>query len=74
MNGFHQIDRHLIRYFNIQIIIKSVFFILTLIDEPEKGNLNEVKNIANNIKDNEQKTSQHGKRADVIVKGMLQHS
>ena len=27
-----------------------------------------------NIKDNEQKINHHGKRADAIVKGMLQHS
>ncbi|MDE3184283.1 MAG: GHKL domain-containing protein [Bacteroidota bacterium] len=30
--------------------------------------------IANDIKDNEQKILHHGKRADAIVKGMLQHS
>jgi signal transduction histidine kinase len=30
--------------------------------------------IANNIKENEQKINLHGKRADAIVKGMLQHS
>ena len=30
--------------------------------------------IANSIKENEQKISHHGKRADAIVKGMLQHS
>jgi two-component system NtrC family sensor kinase len=30
--------------------------------------------IANNIKDNEEKIVFHGKRADAIVKGMLQHS
>ncbi len=30
--------------------------------------------IANNIKENEQKINHHGKRADGIVKGMLQHS
>jgi signal transduction histidine kinase len=43
-------------------------------DEVKKGNLNEVKTIAKEIKDNEQKISHHGKRADAIVKGMLQHS
>ncbi len=42
--------------------------------EIENGNLNEVKNIANNIDENEQKIIFHGKRADTIVKGMLQHS
>jgi signal transduction histidine kinase len=49
-----------------------------LIDELEqeinKGNLAEVKTIAKDIKDNEQKINHHGKRADAIVKGMLQHS
>jgi signal transduction histidine kinase len=42
--------------------------------EADKGNLEEVKAIANDIKDNEQKINHHGKRADAIVKGMLQHS
>ena len=49
-----------------------------LIDELEKevskGNLDEVKAIAKDIRDNEQKINLHGKRADAIVKGMLQHS
>ncbi len=49
-----------------------------LIDELEqeagKGNLEEVKAIANDIRENEQKINHHGKRADAIVKGMLQHS
>ena len=39
-----------------------------------KGNIEEVKAIANDIKENEQKIIHHGKRADSIVKGMLQHS
>ena len=43
-------------------------------DEIEKGNLEEVKALANDIADNEQKINHHGKRADSIVKGMLQHS
>jgi signal transduction histidine kinase len=43
-------------------------------EEIEKGDLEEVKAIANNIRENQQKISQHGKRADFIVKGMLQHS
>ena len=43
-------------------------------EEIDKGDLKEVKAIANNIKENQQKISQHGKRADFIVKGMLQHS
>jgi signal transduction histidine kinase len=40
----------------------------------DKGYLDEVKNIANDVIDNEQKINHHGKRADAIVKGMLQHS
>ena len=43
-------------------------------DEIDKGNLDEVKAIANDIKENEEKINHHGKRADAIVKGMLQHS
>jgi signal transduction histidine kinase len=42
--------------------------------EADKGNIDEVKSIAHDIKDNEQKINHHGKRADAIVKGMLQHS
>jgi len=42
--------------------------------EADKGNIDEVKAIAKNIRGNEQKINQHGKRADSIVKGMLQHS
>jgi signal transduction histidine kinase len=42
--------------------------------EMDKGNLDEAKAIANDIKVNEEKINQHGKRADAIVKGMLQHS
>ena len=49
-----------------------------LIDELEqeinKGNLEEVKLLAKDIKENEQKINHHGKRAGDIVKGMLQHS
>ncbi len=43
-------------------------------EEVNKGNLDEVKAIAKDIKDNEEKILHHGKRADAIVKGMLQHS
>ncbi len=42
--------------------------------EISNGNLDEVKEIADSIKENQLKISQHGKRADFIVKGMLQHS
>ena len=42
--------------------------------EINKGNYEEVKSIANSIEENEQKINHHGKRADAIVKGMLQHS
>ncbi len=43
-------------------------------EEINKGNINEVKNILIDIKDNSEKINHHGKRADAIVKGMLQHS
>ena len=48
--------------------------ITELVDEVDKGNTEEVKAIANDIKDNSEKINHHGRRADAIVKGMLQHS
>jgi signal transduction histidine kinase len=39
-----------------------------------KGDLQEVQSLASSIKENEEKIIHHGKRADAIVKGMLQHS
>ena len=43
-------------------------------EEMEKGNISEAKSILSDVRDNEQKINHHGKRADSIVKGMLQHS
>jgi len=43
-------------------------------EEANKGNIDEIKSLAKDIKENEQKIIHHGKRADAIVKGMLQHS
>ena len=48
--------------------------IAELKQEIDKGNLQEVRSIADSIDENEQKIISHGKRADTIVKGMLQHS
>ncbi|MDP1812240.1 MAG: ATP-binding protein [Sediminibacterium sp.] len=49
-----------------------------LIDELQQelksGNTEEAISISNDIRDNEEKINHHGKRADAIVKGMLQHS
>ncbi len=49
-----------------------------LIDEMKEelatGNVQQAIEIANDIKANEEKINHHGKRADAIVKGMLQHS
>jgi signal transduction histidine kinase len=43
-------------------------------DEMDRGKLEDAKVIANNVIANEEKINHHGKRADAIVKGMLQHS
>jgi signal transduction histidine kinase len=48
--------------------------LVELKDEIRKGNLDEVSAIADDVISNEEKISHHGKRADAIVKGMLQHS
>jgi signal transduction histidine kinase len=45
-----------------------------LVDEVKKGNTAGAETIADDIRQNLEKISHHGKRADSIVKGMLQHS
>jgi signal transduction histidine kinase len=49
-----------------------------LVDEMQQelraGKIEDAIAISNDIKDNEEKINHHGKRADAIVKGMLQHS
>jgi signal transduction histidine kinase len=42
--------------------------------ELDKGNTEDAKAIADDVKQNLEKILHHGKRADAIVKGMLQHS
>jgi len=42
--------------------------------EIDKGNTTDAKALAKDIKENQEKILHHGKRADAIVKGMLQHS
>ena len=42
--------------------------------EAAKGNPDEINSIVSALKDNNQKIAFHGKRAESIVKGMLQHS
>jgi signal transduction histidine kinase len=59
VNNFSEVNKELLTEMN---------------EEIEKGNLAEVKVIAKNVIDNQQKINHHGKRADAIVKGMLQHS
>jgi signal transduction histidine kinase len=59
VNNFSEVNRELLSELKAEI---------------EKGNIEEVKAIANDIIGNEEKINHHGKRADAIVKGMLQHS
>ena len=42
--------------------------------EIDKGNYDDAKDILKDVKENSEKINHHGKRADAIVKGMLQHS
>lgn len=48
--------------------------IAELKEEIDKGNFEEVKVLADNLKEHEEKINFHGKRAESIVKGMLQHT
>ena len=59
VNNFSEVNTELIAEMELEI---------------EKGDMNEVKALAADIKANQQKINQHGKRADFIVKGMLEHS
>ena len=59
VNNFSEVNKELITELNNEI---------------DSGNFNEVKSIAKDIEANEDKINHHGKRADAIVKGMLQHS
>ncbi|WP_336517137.1 two-component regulator propeller domain-containing protein [Pollutibacter soli] len=43
-------------------------------EELKKGNYSNAEMIASDLDENENKINHHGKRADAIVKGMLQHS
>ncbi|NNL01763.1 MAG: SnoaL-like domain-containing protein [Eudoraea sp.] len=52
----------------------SVELIEEMHEELEKGDLEEARALADDVKQNLDKITHHGKRADVIVKGMLQHS
>ena len=59
VNNFSEVNKELLAEMN---------------EEIDKGNFDEVKAIAKDVRDNEEKINHHGKRADAIVKGMLQHS
>ena len=68
----HEIQNPLNFVNNFSEINKDL--LLEMNDEVEKGNLSEVKQIWKEVIANEEKINHHGKRADGIVKGMLQHS
>jgi signal transduction histidine kinase/streptogramin lyase len=59
VNNFSEVSTELVDEMNTEI---------------DKGNLQDAKEIANDLKQNLEKINHHGKRADAIVKGMLQHS
>jgi signal transduction histidine kinase len=52
----------------------SIELLVELKEEMENGNNDEVKALAEDVIQNLEKINHHGKRADAIVKGMLQHS
>jgi signal transduction histidine kinase/ligand-binding sensor domain-containing protein len=59
VNNFSEVNQELLQEMN---------------EEIGKGNMDEVKLLVKDVIENEQKINHHGKRADSIVKGMLQHS
>lgn len=59
VNNFSEVNKELLQEMNQEIV---------------KGNFQEAKQIAKNVIDNHEKINHHGKRAEIIVKSMLQHS
>jgi signal transduction histidine kinase len=68
----HEIQNPLNFVNNFSDVNKELLAEMTV--EIDKGNIVEAKEIANDVISNEEKINHHGKRADAIVKGMLQHS
>jgi signal transduction histidine kinase len=68
----HEIQNPLNFVNNFSEVSKEL--LLEMKDEIDKGNINEAKLLADDLIDNQEKINHHGKRADAIVKGMLQHS
>ncbi len=68
----HEIQNPLNFVNNFSEVNKELFDELQ--NELKSGNIEEATAIAKDIKENEEKINHHGKRADAIVKGMLQHS
>jgi signal transduction histidine kinase/ligand-binding sensor domain-containing protein len=59
VNNFSEVNKELIEEMKQELVA---------------GNIAEATTIANNVQQNEDKINHHGRRADAIVKGMLQHS
>jgi signal transduction histidine kinase len=68
----HEIQNPLNFVTNFSDVNKEL--ITELKTELKSGNIEEAIHIASNIEENEQKIAFHGKRADTIVKNMMQHS
>jgi signal transduction histidine kinase len=68
----HEIQNQLNFVNNFSEVNKEL--LLEMIDEIDNGNMAEVKAIANDVIENQEKINHHGKRAEAIVTGMLQHS
>jgi len=68
----HEIQNPLNFVTNFSEVNKELF--AELKTELKKGNFEEANAIADNIESNEEKINHHGKRADAIVKNMIQHS
>jgi len=68
----HEIQNPLNFVNNFSEVNKELLFEMK--DEIKKGNLDEINIIADDLISNEEKINHHGRRADAIVKGMLQHS
>ncbi len=77
VNNFSEVNIELVEELRSELAkVKTQYIASQYIASPQidLSNMNEAESILNDLEINQQKINHHGRRADSIVKGMLQHS
>jgi signal transduction histidine kinase len=80
VNNFSELNIELINELKNELNLVKTQYIASLLasqlasQQIDRSHLDEVEDLMKDIESNQQKINHHGKRADAIVKGMLQHS